>query len=101
MDTPGLLVKQVKYLTWQVMDTPGLLPRGDAARNEMELLTLASMQVHACFTSTIVLVLLLPRGDAARNEMELLTLVSLQAGCSIKALFRLYSGFGKALLRLY
>ena len=47
MDTPGLLVKQVKYLMWQVMDTPGLLPRGDAARNEMELLTLASMQV-AC-----------------------------------------------------
>ena len=43
--TPGLLVKQVKYLMWQVMDTPGLLPRGDAARNEMELLTLASMQV--------------------------------------------------------
>ena len=46
MDTPGLLVKQVKYLMRQVMDTPGLLPRGDAARNEMELLTLASMQVR-------------------------------------------------------
>lgn len=28
----------------QVMDTPGLLPRPDAERNEMELLTLASVQ---------------------------------------------------------
>jgi nucleolar GTP-binding protein len=26
------------------MDTPGLLPRVDQARNEMELLTLASME---------------------------------------------------------
>ena len=29
----------------QVMDTPGLLPREDKKRNEMEMLTLASMEV--------------------------------------------------------
>ena len=31
----------------QVMDTPGLLPRSDQERNEMEKLTLASMVTHA------------------------------------------------------
>ena len=30
------------------MDTPGLLPRADEERNEMELLTLASMQHSEC-----------------------------------------------------
>lgn len=36
------------------MDTPGLLPRPDAERNEMELLTLASVQF---LPTTIVFVL--------------------------------------------
>jgi len=51
----------------QVMDTPGLLPRSDEERNEMELLTLASME-H--IDSVVVFVMDLTGGSGEKSSVE-------------------------------
>ena len=51
----------------QVMDTPGLLDRADEERNEMELLTLASMQ-H--LPSLVVFVMDLSGGSGSKSPID-------------------------------
>ena len=56
------------------MDTPGLLPRVDQARNEMELLTLASME----HLPSVVLFVMDFTGKKIKKKMEFLTLASME-----------------------
>ena len=49
----GIAKRHSNIRLQQVMDTPGLLPRADEDRNEMELLTLASMQHSECQDSGV------------------------------------------------
>ncbi len=51
----------------QVMDTPGLLSRPDSERNEMELLTLASMQ-H--LKSLVIFVMDMSGGSGSKSTIE-------------------------------
>jgi len=57
----------MKQRACQVMDTPGLLPREDTARNHMELLTLACVQF---LPSQVVFVLDLTGGAGAKSAIE-------------------------------
>ncbi len=69
--TRGMTLGHVEYSDWdekcQVMDTPGVLNRPDVERNEMEALTLASMQ-H--LPTAVMFVLDLTGNSGALSSIE-------------------------------
>eukprot|EP00290_Baffinella_frigidus_P036562 CAMPEP_0180309954 /NCGR_PEP_ID=MMETSP0988-20121125/29408_1 /TAXON_ID=697907 /ORGANISM="non described non described, Strain CCMP2293" /LENGTH=478 /DNA_ID=CAMNT_0022293835 /DNA_START=9 /DNA_END=1445 /DNA_ORIENTATION=- len=68
--TLGHVIDQEGDRVCQVMDTPGLLPRSDAKRNEMEMLTLASMQ-HLKSVVVFVLDLTSESGEKSTIDAQL------------------------------